>query len=136
MVQFYFLSIVTTVLAGFTLSLELLERKMPRLEALDNAFSGKAFRFILGICTLVFGFIKLLSAYRGDVRVVGDLIPALTGMVMGVTLIIDYYKSKAAVTSAAVETFDRIFVRRKSVIGIIGMAVGILHFFVPQVPLL
>ncbi len=136
MVQFYFLSVVTTILAGFTLSMELLERKMPRLAALDNAFSGKLFRFILGICTLAFGFIKLLSTYQGLLPVVGDLVPAAAGMIMGVMLIIDYYKSRSAVTSAAVETFDRIFVRRKSVIGIIGMAVGVLHFFMPSVPLL
>ncbi len=65
--------------------------------------------------------------------VVGDLVPAAAGMIMGITLIIDYYKSKATVSSQAVETFDRVFVRRKSIIGIIGMAVGILHFFIPSV---
>jgi hypothetical protein len=135
MVQFYFLSIVTNILAGFTLSIELLERKMPRLAAMDKAFSGKVFRFILGICTLVFGFIKLLTPFNGII-VFGDLIPALSGMIIGVTLIVDYYKSRAAVTSQAVETFDRIFVRRKSVIGIAGMAIGVLHFFLPSVVLL
>jgi hypothetical protein len=133
MVQFYFLSIVTTILSGFVLSLELLERKMPRLSGVRGMFSGKVFRFVLGICTLLFGFLKLLSAYRGDVPVVGDLVPAAAGMIMGITLIIDYYKSKATVSSQAVETFDRVFVRRKSIIGIIGMAVGILHFFIPSV---
>ena len=76
---------------------------------------------MLGICTLLFGFLKLLSAYRGDVPIVGDLVPAAAGMIMGITLIIDYYKSKATVSSQAVEAFDRVFVRRKSIIGIIGM---------------
>ncbi len=88
---------------------------------------------ILGIAAVVVGFLKLLSAFRGDIPVVGDLFPAAVGMLMGIMLIIDHYKMKAAVASQAFDTIDRVFIRRKSVIGIIGIVIGVLHFFMPSV---
>lgn len=133
MVQFYFLSILFNVAAGFILSLDLLAERMEGLAPLKLPLSNSVFRFALGIGSAAVGFLKLLSVFRGDVPVVGDLLPAAAGMLMGIMLIIDYYKSKAAVSSQAFDTIDRVFIRRKSVIGIIGIVIGILHFFMPSV---
>jgi purine-cytosine permease-like protein len=133
MVQFYFLSIVLNITAGFVLSYDFLEERMERLAEVKSSFSNKTFRFVLGIAALVVGFLKLLSVFKGDILVVGDLLPAAAGLLMGIMLIIDYYKTKAEVASQAVDAIDRVFNRRKSIIGIIGMVIGVLHFFMPSV---
>lgn len=133
MVQFYFLSILLNILAGFVLSIDFLSERMDSLANFKVPLGNPTFRFVLGIVSAAVGFLKLLSAFHGDVPVVGDLLPAAVGMLMGIMLIIDHYKMKAAVSSQAFDAIDRVFIRRKSVIGIIGIIIGVLHFFIPSV---
>lgn len=133
MVQFYFLSVLLNILTGFVLSIDLLAERMEWVSSLKLPLSNNVFRFVVGISAAAVGFLKLLSVFRGDIPVVGDLLPAAAGILMGVMLIIDYYKAKAAVSSQAIDAIDRVFIRRKSVIGIIGIIIGVLHFFMPSV---
>ena len=135
MIQFYFLSILTNLLGGLVLSIDFLEQKFPTLAKLKDTITNYSFQFILGILTMVFGFLKLLSVTKGDIPVVGDLLPALSGLAIGFTLIISYYKSKSteAESSNAVETLDKVFIRNKTIIGIAGIVVAIIHFIMPKV---
>lgn len=133
MVQFYFLSIVFNVFAGLILASELLQGRFEGFRPIGEALQGKTLRMITGIGVGVFGVFKILSAFEGDVPVVGDLLPAAAGIVMGITLLIDRFKERGSVSSQTVEALDRVFVRRKSIIGIIGIAIGLIHFFIPSV---
>jgi hypothetical protein len=136
MLQLYFLSITTLGIGGLVLSIDFLEQKFPALANLKPIVSNQTFQFILGILAALFGFLKLLSVVEGDVPVVGDLIPALTGMIVGVTLVVGYYKSKATVQSETVEKMDNLFLKNRSVVGIGGLVVAILHFLMPSLLLL
>lgn len=133
MVQFYFLSILTNLLGGLVLSIEFLEEKFPTLTKLKDTLTNYRFQFILGILTFIFGFLKLLSVTKGDIPVVGDLVPSLTGLVIGFTLVVNYYKSKSTETTTAVEKLDNLFIRNKAIIGITGIVAAVIHFIMPKV---
>jgi hypothetical protein len=60
--------------------------------------------------------------------VVGDALPALAGLAMGLILILQYYRAKTTVTSPAVDTLDNLLVGNASTIGIVGGFIGVLHF--------
>jgi hypothetical protein len=134
MYQIYFLSLLFNLTAGAVLAFETLSEKT----ALQKLFVAETiqkvgFRFGLGILTFIVGFLKLLSVTQGDVPVVGDLLPAVSGMVMGFTLILQYYQSRSSVSSQTVDRMDSIFTANKNLIGLIGIIIAVLHFFLPRV---
>lgn len=133
MVQFYFLSIITNLLGGLVLSLDYLEQKFSKLTRLRDIAANTGFQLILGILTVIFGILKILSVTSGDIPVVGDLLPALSGIAVGVTLLFSYYKMKSTVTTETVEKLDSVFFKNKSIIGIAGIVIAILHFLMPRV---
>ena len=133
MLQFYFLSVVTNVLGGFALASDTIGERFTGLSSLGELFEKNSTRMILGIITIILGIFKLLSVTKGDIPVVGDLIPALSGIAIGITLTVESYKQRSDVTNPAVERIDNVFVRNKLLIGIIGIVVGILHFLFPTV---
>ena len=88
---------------------------------------------VLGILTFIFGILKLLSVTQGDIPVVGDLLPALFGLLVGFTLFLNYYKMKSTVESETVEKIDNIVIKNRSIIGLLAIIVAILHFIMPSV---
>ncbi|MFP4153505.1 MAG: hypothetical protein ACLFR8_05455 [Alkalispirochaeta sp.] len=134
MYQIYFLSILTNILAGIALAFDRMDSRL-RLHAVFNPelFQHNGFRLAIGIIAFVVGFLKLLSVAPGDVAVVGDLIPALAGMVMGFALAFQYYQERAEVRSSTTETLDKVFGRHNATLGMIGLTVGIVHFFLHRV---
>jgi hypothetical protein len=133
MYQFYFLSIFMNILSGMALSSEFLEEKFPRLTGIKFFFNNGSLRLWMGIITAIVGFFKILSATSGDVRIVGDLLPAVSGLALGATLAVDYYKERSEVSSPAVETVEKTFLKNRSILGIGGILIGALHFLFPGV---
>ena len=134
MYQIYFLSILTNIVAGIALGFDRMDKGL-RLRAAFNAdlFQHTGFRLALGLITFVVGFLKLLSVTSGDVAVVGDLVPALAGLLMGFGLAFQYYRERAQVTSSVVESLDRVFGRNSATLGTVGVLAGVVHFFLPRV---
>jgi len=135
MLQFYFLSIVLNSLSGYIL---ILGDEDAGLE-LKSGFSLKdeTFRLVVGILSAVTGLLKLLSAIRGDVPVIGDLIPALMGFLTGFILVFEYYRNRSSLEdSGQSEKIDRILVNNKKIIGIAALVAAALHFLFPGVLLL
>lgn len=134
MYQIYLLSVLTTVLAGITLAHDEIGERL-KLNAIFNVelFANSGFRLGLGIVTFIVGFLKLLSVSPGDVAVVGDLVPALAGLLMGFTLAFQYYQQRTEVQSNAVETLDRVFGRNASRLGIAGAIAGVVHLLLHRV---
>jgi hypothetical protein len=67
------------------------------------------------------------------VPVVGDLLPALAGMVMGFTLFLQYYQGRTTVESSSLASLDAIFGKNSAIIGTLGIIVAVLHFFLHTV---
>ena len=134
MYQIYFLSITTILLAGVALAFERLNERV-RIGSFFNVelFSSINFRLGLGVVTLLVGIFQFLTVAPGDIPVVGDLIPALTGIFLGGILIVQYYQAKATVESGFVTTLDRIFVQNASNFGVIGIIIAVIHFLLHRV---
>lgn len=137
MYQFYALSVFCNLLAGIALSYDEIEKRFS-LNKIFNPefFSRSGFKLIFGIVTAVVGVFKFLSVTDDDVKVVGDLIPAVTGIVLGFTLLLEYYKEKATVSSDRIAALERIFIGNRTILGIAGIVVAILHFLFHAVLLL
>ncbi|MDR0602348.1 MAG: hypothetical protein LBG42_08200 [Treponema sp.] len=136
MIQFYFLSILFNALTGFILFAGDGEGGSSLEERLRLPVNGEVFRLVLGILAMVTGLLKILSSTQGDVPVVGDLLPALLGLVTGFILIFSYYDEHAAHETGAFRNFGAAVVRNKRWIGMAAMAGAILHFLFPQALLL
>lgn len=137
MIQIYFLSIVANLLSGLVLSAEHYSTKFPGFVAVKDFFNGKpGLRVTIGIVAFLTGFLKLLTVTKGDVPVVGDLLPALSGLLLGVGVLFDRYKERSNVSSRALETADKLILRHKSIYGSVGIIVALLHFLLPGIVLL
>jgi hypothetical protein len=137
MIQFYFLSIFFNVLAGYLLV------SGDEGEALEirpgfSLFSLKdeTFKFVLGILSALTGLFKILSPVEGDLPVLGDFVPALSGFAAGFVLVFEYYKNRAVLTGENSETLSQTLIRNKKIVGFIALIAAILHFLFPRALLL
>lgn len=134
MYQIYLLSVVTNLLAGAVASFEGLDEKLHISAVLNRELLDRAgFRLGLGIVTVVVGFLKFLTVSEGDVPVVGDLLPALAGISLGMILLLQYYKGRSDVTSPTVDKVDNVLGKNANVFGMAGVAVAVIHFLFHRV---
>ncbi|RKX77342.1 MAG: hypothetical protein DRP87_09440 [Spirochaetes bacterium] len=136
MFQFYFLAIIVNLLAGIALSIEYIQDKASWLSMFKDFFTNNNFRLTLGILAFIVGIFKLLSVVEDDIPVVGDIFPALAGIVMGLTLASEYYKGRSTVSSPTVDFIDRALIKNKTAVGIAGIISAALHFIFPKILLL
>lgn len=134
MIQIYLLSVLTNLLAGAVLSIDG-DEDGRRIASLLNreVLTAPVFRLVLGFTTFLIGFFKFLSVTHGDVPVVGDLIPAFSGVILGMILLVLYYRERADVSSPALDTVDRLFVSNRVMFGTGGVLIAVLHFLFPTV---
>lgn len=153
MAQFYFLSIVFNVIAGLVLIYGSDFTKAEKLPAENNeeADSGKKkpelfseiplfengnFRLVLGVLTVLTGVMKILSVFRNDIPVIGDLLPALASLLAGASILIEYYLVSSSIEDALPENVNRLFIEGRKYIGFFAVIAAVLHFIFPQVLLL
>jgi len=135
MLQFYFLSIVMNALAGYILFAG--GNDSPVVFKSGFSLQNETFRLVVGIASALVGFMKLLSVVEGDVPVIGDIVPALAGILAGFVLIFEHYRSRISMeSSSSAEKVDRLLVANKKIIGIAALAAAVLHFLFPRVLLL
>jgi uncharacterized membrane-anchored protein len=103
----------------------------------ESRFSlqNETFRLILGILSAVTGLLKLLSPVQGDIPVVGDILPAISGLVSGFILLFDYYHGRSFFEEDDSRMTQIITVNRKWV-GFVAMVIALLHFIFPGALLL
>lgn len=153
MAQFYFLSIIFNVIAGLVLIYGSDFTKAEKLPAENNEetdseekkadlfseiplFENGNFRLVLGVLTILTGVMKILSVFRNDVPVIGDLIPALASLLAGASILIEYYLVSSSIENALPENVNRLFIEGRKYIGFFAVIAGVLHFIFPQVLLL
>jgi hypothetical protein len=96
-----------------------------------DLFKNTSFRLILGVVTTVVGLLKLLSVVPGNYPVVGDIAPAIGGLVAGAALIHEFYKRHATVSSPSSEKVSAFVDLHQKIIAGISVATAILHFLFP-----
>jgi len=137
MSQFYLLSVVSCVLTGLVLSGDYLGARVPAFATFRAWLENRSAALTLGIVTAVVGFIKLFLRAPGDsVAVVGDLLPAVTGMVVGATLFFEALLRKPSTPERPVERYAKAMLTYRIPLGLAGVAVALLHFLFPSVVIL
>ncbi len=132
MIQFFFLSVLLNIVGGAVLASDFLEGKLPLFARITELFKEKAnSRLILGILSVIVGILKILSVVPGDVKIVGDLLPALSGLLIGFGLIVEYYQTRTDVQTE--NNLNTILDNYKHIFGTIAIVIGLLHFFLPRV---
>jgi hypothetical protein len=133
MIQFYFLSILLNGLSGYALTRNTGDDAI----VLDTGFRFSLYnetcRLILGAATLVTGLLKILSSVKGDVPVVGDIIPALAGFLAGFVLVFEYYRSRSTLEPEHTEKIEQLLIHNKKWVGYFALATAALHFLLPSV---
>lgn len=119
MLQFYFLSILFNLLAGFVLINS--EKNYLDVKLLNE----KKFRLVLGILSGLAGVIKLFVVVRTDIIILGDLLPAIAGIAGGIALLIHEDNEKLP------DWAKKVFVANKYLVGICCMSIAIVHFVFP-----
>ena len=145
MIQIYFLSVISCLIAGLTLisgeEKDSQEDSVIRLGVFLNILRDKKFRLILGIITMAAGVLKILSPAEGNIIILGDLLPAAAGIVSGFILFIENYSNTKIDKSEDIVIEDKkasldYFLKNKKLVGFATIAAAILHFIFPGVFLL
>ncbi len=133
MMQFYLLSVIMNLCGGYALYSE---GKADRGNAFDGvrAFLGlENFRLVTGILCMITGVFKLLTVTDGDIPIIGDFSPALIGLLVGFTLLFEFYRKHSSLSSPKTQRLEAIFLKNKGYVGMAGMAASLIHFVFPRV---
>ncbi|ULQ60086.1 hypothetical protein K7I13_01795 [Brucepastera parasyntrophica] len=135
MLQFYFFSVLFNAITGLVLVFsDKLSSGSPVQEGLLVIVQNRTFRFVLGLLTMITGFLKLVTVVRGDVPVIGDIFPACAGLVGGFILVYEYYKSRPETTDEKpLPNFAQKIISWKQYVGYVMLAAAVLHLLFPQV---
>jgi hypothetical protein len=130
MLQFYFLSIATLVLAGVALigaSGRAVDREFTRL--LNRTWV----KIPLGVVAAAVGIVKFVVPTTAEsTAVVGDLLPALAGLAVGLALVVEAWVNRKAPSDEA-QKADRAASFYRIPLGVVSIGAGVAHFLVPGV---
>lgn len=135
MFQFYFLSVLANLVGGLSLCSEWLARR-PGLANLSAVLTSRYGKMTTGLAALIAGFAKLFVPV-GTPIILGDLFPALVGMVIGIALLFEVFKQEALFPAEGGDRPDaraRGALGYRTALGILGLVAAILHFFLPEHP--
>jgi drug/metabolite transporter (DMT)-like permease len=140
MPQFYLLSVVSTVVAGLVLSSDYLGTKSEFFGSFRFLRQNRSIQITAGLVTSVIGVLKLIFRSPGEgVIIVGDLLPAAAGIILGVILIGEAFRQHPKAEGApekvekSVEKMTEAIMPYGVPVGIAGAVVGLLHFIFPQI---
>lgn len=134
MLQFYFLSVATLLLGGVSL---LLGSARDESRSLPYVLGSRSVRYTVGAVALVAGVLKFFVRAPGDtVVVVGDLLPALVGIGVGLALFLAVWSVRAPVDDQRVKKATQLTRYFRYPIGTLAILTGLAHFFVPATVIL
>ena len=138
MIQVYVLSIVSLMIAGLFLSADFLSKRLKWLSGLASKTGFRAGRITVGAITVVVGVLKLVLRAPGDsVPVVGDFLPAVAGIALGGLILLDTLRSPPDDGDPAkIDKMVRAVTPYRTPLGIVGVAVAIVHFLLPTLVIL
>jgi hypothetical protein len=130
--QFYFLSIVANIVAGLTLSGDYLGARFGFLSSFKNLRDNRPSAIIIALVAVAVGVLKLIIlSPRETVPVAGDLLPALTGIVVGGILLVEAFRQKVEAAGQSAEKLSRVVLSYRVPVGIAGVVIALVHFLFP-----
>ena len=82
MLQFYFLAIFVNLIGGIYFANDFLAKKFPRAVKVAEFFENGTSKLIFAIVAGITGLFLIISVTPGDVAVVGDLLIAITSLII------------------------------------------------------
>ncbi|MCL2066670.1 MAG: hypothetical protein FWG99_04315 [Treponema sp.] len=138
MIQFYFLSILCNSLIGYILFVY----DGAGEENVDKGFNtgvlsinNPTFHLVLGILSIISGVLKLLSPAMDNIPILGDLLPAVAGVIAGFVLIFGVYRRQSTASVDKDSRMDRLgenLLRYRKFLGAALLVTALLHFLFPQ----
>jgi hypothetical protein len=136
MPQIYLLTILTCLLTGGVFAADMLEQKAPVLSFLKR-MQDRGSQSLLGIVVFIFGIVKLFIPSPTETSLVlGDLLPALVGIVGGGILTIEALYRDRDIVPPFMASVIAIRKQYASGLGILFILIGLLHLILPGVILL
>jgi hypothetical protein len=136
MLQFYALSVFVNIVAGLLIAGEgSTGEKSTIFTKLHETLSDKGVKFTLGLAALVVGLFKILTPTQGDLPVIGDLLPAASGLTTGAILLLDFFKGSSDLDTPGLEKLNSGVLAHRRYFGMGSALVGFLHFLLPNVPI-
>lgn len=132
MLQIYFLTVLTNIISGLTISAPFLSTKIEGLQLFSEKMENKLYRVILGCITVISGLFALLNTSGDNIAIIGDLVPAVTAMAMGLILVVFYFFKDDENSSQSVKTVKELSKKYGNIIGIAGIIIGLIHFLIPS----
>jgi uncharacterized membrane protein HdeD (DUF308 family) len=129
MPQLYFLSIVFNGLVGLLFIFGDFRKTNSEEQKTPFSFDSDGFRLVLGILTAVTGVLKLFSPVK-NIPILGDLLPAVAGIIAGFVLIFGFYRNHSSnvETEGTVSHFGEFFLLHQKTAGVTLLAIALLHF--------
>jgi hypothetical protein len=137
MTQFYLLSVLANLVAGLTLAGDYLGGRFKFLASFKSLRETRSGQLAVGLIALGVGVITVFVRAPGDyVPVVGDLLPSLAGMAMGLALLVEAFRQKVEDRGPQGTLISRAVLTYRVPAGIAGVAVALAHFLFPAAVIL
>ncbi|MCL2174535.1 MAG: hypothetical protein FWB73_00680 [Treponema sp.] len=131
MIQLYLLSILCNGLSGYLLftgsESDGDTGSFPRFPV-----NNPSIFLILGIISIVTGFLKLLSPSLDGILILGDLLPAAGGIIAGLMLIFGIYRQNTAARQGELDRIGVSLLAFKKPIGLGLLIIALVHFLFPK----
>ena len=129
----YALSVILNIFAAVSVAYSLLDEKIGigRFFA-PEGFTDPRFRLVLGLFAFVVGFLKLIFVF-GSVAVLGDFLPAISGMVLGFILILYFYLDRASLKTEGLGKMEEIFINNAGIFGAVSLLLAFVHLLFPAI---
>ena len=133
MVQIYLLSVIAGVAGGCLLLSEQLKEKVPPLTVFREWYrKNQAYQPFIFCLFCIIGLLSLVFPFNGVV-ILGDFIPGLANLFIGVALFFEYYKDKGKVVSESLGKAISFFDQYQGALGAVSLIAGAAHFIFPGI---
>lgn len=130
--QIYFLLILCNIIMGIILAKNFLNTKFENFTQVNQLLSSEILQVTIGCIGAIVGLLALVLRYRGNLIIVGDLFPATTAILGGITLFIEYIAGEDSTESSIIKFIKNIFLKNRTILGFVAIAAGIIHFIAPS----
>jgi hypothetical protein len=131
----YFFLVLSNILLGGVLIADRFKEKNEIFQKLTEFAEVGLVRVILSGLGVFAGFFGLIITIN-EVTIIGNLIPALSSIAMGMLYYFHHQNLKNPDSESHLPALEGILLGNRFPIGIVGMVAGLVHMINPQIPFL
>lgn len=131
--QVFFLSVLTNLLSGLALLSVKFSATQAFFRLLSQILALWKARLLVGVLTLLTGLLSLFIP-AGGFLILGDLLPATSGITLGIALLSDFFRQNTSLPGDkdALPRPEWVSGGYRVTLGTLGILAAALHFFLPE----